>query len=269
MALTKLRKTDLNGDARAILERYVYGQSVFMEVPVQDLFIDMAYQRETPEPWLRQKTAEFDLNQFEPLTVNWRPDGVVAVIDGAGRKRLAERVGLKSATCRVLEVPVSLEPTLFTQMTRSRRWMTPLQTFKADLEAGNPAAIEIVNVLEGLGKRASHHKSPETLACVGTLHTIYANGGSVRLKRVVGVADFLPPDDFDRFNGAFIMALHLFFENKPGADDLRLKDRLARHTVKSLHAQADQLWHGWKAIGQKGSKSEAFAQIIQKKYAAR
>lgn len=270
MALRTKSKAQLNGqDARAILERYVYGSSVFMEIPVADLFIDMGYQRETPEAWLQKKTSEFDLNQFEPLTVNWRPDGVLAVIDGAGRKRLAERVGLQHVTCRIIEIDPVREPVIFTEMTRSRRWMTPLQTFKAEIESKNPAALEILAVLEELGKRADHHKSPSTIACVGTLHVIYANTGSIGLRRVLRTADSLPEDDFDRFSGAFLSALYLFYAANPRADEGRLCERLARKTTKSLHARADELWHGWKAVGQDGSKNEAFAQIIKKQYNSR
>lgn len=272
MAL-RLKTQDTNGiaDMRKVLETYVYGTGRFMEIPTAELFIDPLYQRDHTdagaEKLINAIATRFDANKFEAPTVNLRPDGVKAVVDGGHRVNGAFRIGMQTITCRVIEIDPADEPSLYTQLNRDRRWVSPVQTFKAELAARNPAAIEIARVLAKNGLRVAASRTPTTVSCTKTLHSIYSSGGSLALDRVIRTARGWSEDEPRRFAGALLQGLHIFFETHPNSDEGRLVDRLTRITTGMLLAKASQRWHAWKSLDSRGgSQVEAIAEEIKKQY---
>lgn len=266
-----VRAVDGPPSARKVLEQYVFGSSKFMEIPVEKLKIDMSYQREQSETLVGRIVARFDENKFEPPTVNIRPDGSYYVVDGGHRTEAARRIGMRTLTCRVIQVPQADEPAYFIDLNRSRRWVTPVQTFKAELTNKNPASLEIDRCLKERGLRVSNSHSPQTLSCTGALHTIYTNRGTVGLCRVLDTVLVWPDSEPRRFAGQLLKAIDLFLhEVQANVDDGRLRNRLGGLSTALLLSRASNRWHGWRANDQRGGGIvDATAAEIQKEYLRR
>lgn len=258
-------------DTRRVMEQYVFGSSQFMEIPVKKLQIDMNYQREHAESLVTRIVSRFDLNKFEPPTVNVRPNGDCYVVDGGHRVEAARRLGTETLTCRVIHIATEDEPGYFIDLNRHRRWVSPVQTFKAEVANGNPSAIEIERSLSDRGLRVAASKSPHTLSCTGTLHTIYAKRGTVGLSRVLDCALIWPEDEPRRFAGQLLQGLDVFVhEVQKNLDEARLRQRLSVVATGLILSRASQRWYGWRASDQRGgSIVDATAEEIQKVYARR
>lgn len=256
------------GDMRKVLEQYVLGSSQFMEIPVSKLVIDMSYQREFAETLVTRIVSHFDLNKFEPPTVNLRPDKTCAVVDGGHRVEAARRIGTTTLTCRVVHIDPDEEPGLFIDLNRHRRWVTPVQTFKAEVQNGNPSSIEIQRCLEERGLRVSSNRSPQTVSCTGTLHAIYARRGTVGLSRVLDTALVWADDEPRRFAGQLLQGLDLFLhETQRNCDDAKLRQRLASTSTGLILSRASARWHAWRSLDQRGgSLIDATAEEIKKLY---
>lgn len=272
MTVKTTKRDSLNGtvDARKVLAEYVYGTGRFMEIPVDRIKIDLSYQREFAEKLVSTIVSKFDIDKYEPPTVNVRPDGTYFVVDGGHRLEAAKRLHMETVTCRVISIPVENEAMYFLELNRQRRWVTPVQTFKAELKAGRPSAIEIARVLDARGLRVSKSHSPHTVTCTGTLHKIYAGHGTVGLERVLDAVLVWSENEPRRFSGQLLQGLDLFFETNPNADRARLHERLQRVATRYLLAQASNRWHAWKSLDQRGgSLIDATAEEIKKQYLKR
>lgn len=263
----------LNGpaDTRKAMEAYVYGSSQFMEVIVDKLKIDMSYQREPAETLVTRIVGRFDLNKFEPPTVNLRPKGDCYIVDGGHRVEAARRIGTKTLTCRIIKIDPEQEAGLFIDLNRHRRWVTPVQTFKAEVRNGNPSSIEIQMCLEERGLRVASSHSPQTVSCTGTLHKIYAKRGTVGLRRVLDAALIWPDDEPRRLAGQLLQGLDMFFhELQKNVDNDRLQQRLVSVPTGLLLSRASARWHAWRSLDQRGgSLVDATAEEIKKQYAKR
>ena len=276
MATLTKRHAQGNGlTALRVLDKYVLGTSQFMEIPLTDLHVDGKYQREPNETGIHRIVANFDINLFEPPTVNDRSgwQGYKgqrwALIDGQHRSEAARRIGMSTITCRVVAVESAMEAELFVQLNRQRLWLNPLQAYKAELEAGNPAVREIQMCLSERNLKIGA-KAEGTVSAVVALKRIYSSGGYVGLARVLDTASLSwPADDSERFSGKSLLGIYAFLTSNPRADLNRLAERLASVTPRHLQARASQRWHAWKGLGNKASIVDALADEIGRIYRKR
>jgi hypothetical protein len=269
---TRTKQSTPNGvtDARKVLEQYVFGASHFMEIPVAQLKMDMSYQREFAETLVGRIVSRFDFNKYEPITVNARSSKDYYIVDGGHRKEAARRLGIETLTCRVIKISPDDEAGYFIDLNRQRRWVTPVQHFKAELRNGNPAAIEINRILESRGLRVASSHSPQTVSCTGTLHKVYAKRGAIGLQRVMDIALAWPDDEPRRFAGQLLQGVDLFCETQPRVDFERLRSRLGSLSTGLLLSRATARWHGWRMSDQRGgSLVDATAEEIKKQYLKR
>lgn len=274
------RKSNGNGGgltSLAVHERYVLGTARFMEIPTKDLYVDPKYQRDLNEPAIKRMTSGFNLDLFEPPTVNDRSGWEhykgqrFALIDGQHRKVVAVALRMPTVTCRLVSVPPEKEAELFVLLNRQRLWLTPVQAFKAELLAGNPAAREIAACLSDRGFAVGNPNGNPSIACVAAMKRIYSQGGYAGLGRVVDLANTAWPfDDRQRFSGQILLGLHTFFAKTPRANDQRLADKLAYFTARHILAKGTARWHAWQGLGQNGkSVVDAISDEIGKTYRRR
>lgn len=285
MASTTTRKRTKVTDTPqtfALYERYVLGTARFMEIPTKDLYVDHRYQRDINHPAIKRMTAAFSLELFEPPTVNDRSGWDhyrgqrFALLDGQHRKVVAQNLKMPSITCRIVTVSPETEAELFVQLNRQRIWLSPIQAFKAELRAGNPAVQEIVACLAERGLQVgnpngSGHGS-NYVACVSAMKRIYAQSGYVGLARSVDVARLSwPEDDRQRFSGSVLLGVHTYLANNPKVDLGRLSEKLANVTARHLQAKGTARWHAWQGLGEKKGKSvvDAISDEIMKAYRKR
>lgn len=158
---------------------YLLGHHEFREIATDDLFVDTAYQRDLNESAITRYVNGFDANMFEPLTVNERKNGstkpTYALLDGQHRKTVAQKLGMKTVTCRVLRVDAEMEAQLFIRLNKDRIHLSQVSAFKAELAAKNPAAIEIRKCLKSAALSrivatalgGTHLARPDRIAGIG------------------------------------------------------------------------------------------------------
>lgn len=97
--------------------------------------------------WLDKKTFDFDLAQV--AEVSRRDDGRYALLDGQGRKYLAQKDGVKSILAKVhTGLTYEQEADLFVKYNSDRFQTTPVEEFNAAVEAKHELELAIMAVLE-------------------------------------------------------------------------------------------------------------------------
>lgn len=252
----------------AVYEKYVLGTSRFMEIPTKDLYIDRKYQRELSDAQVKRISNGFDIDLFEPPTVNDRGEWDhykgqrFALIDGQHRWAAAKLLHMDSITCRIVTVSPEKEAELFVFLNRQRLWLSPVSSFKAELQAGNPAAKEIVRCLAerdlevGTAKYAGIQRTNgKAVMAIAALKRIYAQGGHVGLGRVLDIAkDAWPEDDNQRFSGQVLLGLDTFLGSNKNVDLERLANKLQYVTGRQLLAKAQARWYAWKGLDDRNAQ---------------
>jgi hypothetical protein len=234
-------------------QKHLLGHHEFRELKTDDLFVDPAYQRELNDSAIKRYVANFDANLFEPVTVNERKgtQTVFALLDGQHRKATAQTLGMRDMTCRVLHVDRSTEADVFVRLNKSRLFLAPVPTFRAELAAGNPACIEIKRCLADRQLTIGKSEDTESIAAVVTLKKIYSRGGYVRLGRVLDTAILSWPQfEPSRFAGSLLLGLDEWLGDEPSNGKVHATpEKLARATPNQILAKANNRWHAHRALG--------------------
>ncbi len=257
------------GDARHVLSEYSHGTANVMDIPVGKLVIE-AFQRDLSDAEVEKMAREYDRNQFQLPTVCPLEDGTFSTIDGWHRVGMAKELGIPTITCQIVHLPLYEDRArLFINLNRNRRWLGPAPTFKSELEAGAPWAIEVAKCLSTRDLQIKTKHSPSGINCVARIKALYTTGGYVRVSHVIDtVLSSFPDDDPRRFSSDLLGAINTFFDDNPKADHGRLVNGLRTVTGQHLLALGNQRWYGWKmADGRGGSRIEAISEEIKKLYA--
>ena len=233
--------------------QHLLGHHEFREIATDDLFVDPTYQRELNDTAIKRYVNNFDANLFEPVTVNERRDSktVFALLDGQHRKAIAQTLGIKDMTCRVLHVDRATEADLFVRLNKSRLFLAPVPTFHAELAAGNPACIEIRRCLADRNLTIGKSEDTESIAAVVALKKIYSRGGYVRLGHVLDAVILAwPAFEPSRFVGTLMLGLDEWLGAEPRNGQLTtLPEKLAHTTPNQIIAKANNRWHAHRALG--------------------
>jgi hypothetical protein len=114
-------------------------------IAIDDLYVDMAYQREVLGQGRKNVQAivhEFDWTYFGPVIV--APAGeFYAVVDGQHRVTAAKVVGIKEIPCCVVFADATKQAKAFGKLNGQTTQIHPLQLFAAAIAAGDEAALEL------------------------------------------------------------------------------------------------------------------------------
>lgn len=255
-------------DMRKVLSQYSYGTATTMDIPVAKL-IGEDFQRETNVDGARHMAANYDRNQFQLPTVAPLGDGTYSVIDGLHRVEMARSLNIDTITCQVADVRTyEQRAELFTNLNRNRRWLTPTDTYKSELAAKKPWAIEVNKILAARGLEIRSKRSPNGISSAMAVKSLYKAGGAVRLAVVLDIVlAAWPETDPRRFAGEVLRGIDSFIASNPKADHDRIARSLANITGQRLCALGTQRWYAWQALdGRGGSRIEAIADEIKKLY---
>lgn len=203
---------------------------------LDELRIDPRYQRPLRESRVKMITSGFDSRQLGILEVSARSDGWYAVFDGQHRLVALRKRGAKDALCLVHEgLSPEEEAYLFAHLQLDRRPLTPFERFKAQLFAGETAAIEIDQIVRDYDCRlVAGGSSPRAISAIVAVERIYARGGGALLREVLGFVIEIWDGDDGFLKGEFLLGASIFlsaFGPKVG-DGQRAK--LARHSPWAL-----------------------------------
>ena len=124
-----------------------------LQVDKYTLRIDPCYQRGTSMAKARKIAAEFNWLAFGVLKVGSRDDGEMYIIDGSHRAVAATlRSDIKRVPCIVYpDTTQKTEAVGFVSTNKNRRGLVSLETWKAQIVAGDPSTLAALKTLDEHG----------------------------------------------------------------------------------------------------------------------
>jgi len=138
-----------------------------------------AYQRPTHPTQVANIVKRFDEAKLGTLTVSMR-DSVAYLVDGNHRICALRTLGYTHALCLVLDgLSVMDEANFFRTQDKDKRFLRPMDLFKAGLVAEDEQCLKINEIVKSNGLQISKaHNSFNEIAAINTLFEIYNNYGS-------------------------------------------------------------------------------------------
>lgn len=149
-------------------------------VKVEDLVIDLSYQRKPNADKVSKIIRNFDPNAIGVLICSIREDGIVAVIDGGHRVAALNAMGLGKTDVRCLvffDLTIQQEAEMFTTLNDNRTKPKTSDIFKSKVVAGDPDATSINKIIEAFGLKIANNPGMNNVRAIGTLTNIYKREG--------------------------------------------------------------------------------------------
>lgn len=205
-----------------------------IKIKPSETTVDYAYQRE-----LDQKRAESMARNFDPklmgvAVVSRRADGSMVRIDGQHRFAAAIAAGFGD-TPFLVEAYDNLTPReeaeLFLRLNGGRSPVGAIDKYKARLQAHEPTALEIKQILGRHGLRIAKAPSRGVIMAVQAVENAYHHG---TLEKVLRVLVAWLEGDSSAFEGDIIRGMSAFFVAFPDADPMHMASRLDKYGPPKL-----------------------------------
>jgi hypothetical protein len=214
-------------------------------VKPSEIIVDLSYQRDPKArlPTLRKIAAEFDEKRFGVPHVRRRPDGTIAVIDGAGRMFVLSEILKLDKEVRCIDhchiTSVEEEAEWFLKLNPDTvRKVSPLDKFRAKLAMHDETATDLFDAAKkgglkigGQGTTAISLAAAETLMKLGSLTKVG------RIKKDVWPDIKVAPWAFIGIGALLYCA--------PSIDEERLCHVLAQNPPNQLETKLRQAMRGW------------------------
>ncbi|MGU3399168.1 DUF6551 family protein [Brucellaceae bacterium D45D] len=177
------------------------------EVPVLD-WVDKAaikadpnYQRPLDQNRVDKILREFSWRSFGAIVVVPQDDGVYHVSDGQHRLEAAKRHPHVSVVPAIIVKAddIQSEATIFVDINKNRKNVSPLELFFAELVAGGEDALTIYQVTQRAGIRIPKNPGgkfkPRDCVAIAALHGLIGRRGAMRARQyleILAMADLEP-----------------------------------------------------------------------------
>lgn len=160
----------------------------FEQIPIKNLVSNQEYQRNLSHGHIDRTVRNFDLYQINPVKVS-RRDGMNYVINGQHTIEIIAAVSGSRETpvwCMVYdEMEYEHEAFIFANQQKYVKALSPLEIFKANIEAGNDTQLIIKELVESYKLKIGARSNNGSICAVGALEDIYRNGGYHLLDRTI------------------------------------------------------------------------------------
>lgn len=212
---------------------------------IAELSVDGAYQR-TPNPRAVQAiAANWDWRLCAPLTVSRRGDPPsLYVIDGQHRLEAAKMRGDIPYLPCIVSVFGSMaeEAGCFVEVNTKRQRVSALDTFRAELAAGDAKAVQISRMVSDAGLAIAPHSNftawkPGMISAIGGIKgAIFRHGEEVASSALRDIASAFP-NEVLQFSGKILAALYAIRAKPPARFD-------EAHLRRVLASKRQGLWNG-------------------------
>ncbi|HVX20932.1 MAG TPA: DUF6551 family protein [Acidimicrobiales bacterium] len=157
-------------------------------VPVAEMLVNPAAQREYREARADELAAAFDLDAIGSIVLNER-EGHWYIVDGQHRVEALKKIGYsdQSVLCDCFHgLTEQQEADLFLKL-NDRLAVRPFDQFKVGVTAAHTAPTDIRRIVMGAGLRISSNGDTNSIGAVAALRSVYREGGEVVLGRALRI----------------------------------------------------------------------------------
>lgn len=241
------------------LDEQISSQTLFDTIPICKMFV-AKYGRPLVVARVQQIVRSFDEKAIGTIYLSIRADGNYAILDGQHRIAAANLKGLTTLSSRVfIDLTYEQEAALYVKFATVNK-QTSLDRFKARVEAREPLALDILDILNSTNLTISYSgQSAGTLQAVSTLEAIYKKGGRAHLRNVLTTIYHSWKDQPRAYVLPILYGISMFLQRynndntQPKLDWTRLYSKLHQLTPEILIAKSSQL---------KGVISQAESQAV-------
>lgn len=193
------------------------------------------YQRETKTAFVARRIGTVDPTALGVAIGSVR-DGKLWCVDG--RQRIAavarandDGAGLEMMAVVYHHLGYQEEAQLFVCLNLHRLQVQRAESFHAEVEAGDPEAVRLRDLVAGLGLRLARGKGKKgvrTIGAVGALAYAYRLQGHAATARALQFLRDVWPDDAEKWHGGALWSTIFFFWRYPEADNDHLRRALHR-----------------------------------------
>lgn len=206
--------------------------ATFKMVQVEDVSIPIEkFQRLINEPRGRKLAREWAWENYDPIKLYETEDGY-ETYEGGHRVLAARILDLHELPALIYPITDIIAAQAFSRQSRNRRNISRYDEHKAGLFAGNDAAIQIEECVEGAGFKfvPVNTTRKSGIRAVGTIYQIVAERGLDHLARTLRFGKNVWPHSERVADGAFLAGLSeflYFYEDRLGAASLQLLKEMA------------------------------------------
>lgn len=191
--------------------------------PIGELQTDGTYQRAPESSMIRHIASNWDWRLCAPLTVSRRldPEGFY-VIDGQHRLEAARlRSDIPHLPCIISTFgSIAEEAGCFVAVNSNRKRVTPLDTFRAQLAAGDARAIEISEIIHGAGLALARHSNftnwkPGQISAIAGVRGALVRFGPDVARRALSLVARSWPDEVLQYSGRILAGLYPLIAKPP------------------------------------------------------
>jgi len=185
-----------------------------------------AYQSPCNPLRVKRIVENFDEEQLQPIDVSFR-DKHYWIVDGQHRTEALKEKGIPMVACRIhYGLTYQKEANLYVALNnpKNRRTPTAVNRANAQLEANDPAMMEIKRIVEenGFILGLDQSKAINKIVALATLETIHKQIGAAGLNRVLGLIHGAWYGKFEAMDKAVLMGVYLFVKHYQ--DDFKDRD---------------------------------------------
>ena len=130
-------------------------------IPLNDLIVDLTYQRPPQEVFVEQIIQNFDEILVGTLDVAERADGTHAILDGAQRFEALQKFKVNVWCSIYKDMTLKDEAMFFYRKNRNRRGVHPFYQFRALMVTGDKRAIAIDRIVKSEGYKLEIGSVPD------------------------------------------------------------------------------------------------------------
>lgn len=166
-------------------DRYIDQNTIYEIVSTDKTFV-AKYGRPLVVAKVQAMARQFDERAIGTVYLSLRPDGMYAILDGQHRIATANLKGVRQVPARVfIDLSYEEEAALYVKFATVNQ-QSPMDKFRARLEAKEPLALDIVDVLYSVGGlHVGIGQQDHTIQAITVIEGLYRRVGRAHLRHVL------------------------------------------------------------------------------------
>ena len=216
----------------------------FELIPIKSLVSNQDYQRNLSKGHIKRTAEHFDPYQINPVKVS-RRDGVNYVFNGQHTIEIVATVSGSRDTpvwCMVYDdMDYITEADVFANQQKYVKYLTPLEIFIANIEAGSEEQLTIKSLVESYGLTISNNLTPGNLRAVSSLEYIYEKHGFHVLDRTLRLCiGAWEGEKYSLSSGMLKGIARLVVAYGDNLKDDQFKEKVGSHSAKEISRTAKE-----------------------------